>query len=424
MAPSSANQWDFLAPDGSTIDFSETSSVPYFIFYLWGVWTAFWLAGLIVFGVRLRTSDSNIKMRSPTLVVLSAFGAELCFSCTAWAIAVTRPRFPCFLDLYYVLLGLPLYFVPFLLRFVRYIVTMSKLLKIERSADKLRDSDFWLRESSYVAMLGVVITLCLCFANVVQSTSLAGSVNAYGCELRDYTKVVLILLLAACVVGVAVGFIFLRTLPDPYNLKTELVMCFVVWMLTLVPYLVLYLCVPDAADYLGLLMFAFIAAGYYSSVIWPIYLSYKRPPAEASGEILATVEDVLMDTQGFELIRKVAQAHFGTEMCECARAILRYRMIEDEQQMRDEAEALFETYVRPGAPKQCNFSGPLVQAIQERKSRAATSDLFNRAYQELVKLIGTNYFREVRGMPEYTRLVNERQARQDRTVQGRAVLQH
>jgi hypothetical protein len=427
MSIPSRNQWDFLAPDGIVVDFSNTASVPYFIFYLWGVWTAFWLAGLIVFIVRLRTDDSNIKMRSPTLVVLSAFGAELCFSCTAWDIAVTRARFPCFLDLYYILLGLPLYFVPFILRFVRYIVTMSKLEKIAQSADKtetLRDTDFWLRESSYVSILGLVITFCLTFANVVQHYSLSGWVNAYGCELKNYTQIVLILLLVSCFVGVSVGFVFLRKLPDPYNLKTELVLCFIVWMLTLVPYLVLYLAVPTAADYLGLLMFAFIAAGYYSSVIWPVYLSYKCPPAETTGEILSTVEDMLMDPEGFELIRKVAQAHFGTEMCECARAILRYRMIENEEQMRQEAEVLFETYVRAGAPKQCNFPGPLVQAIQDRKNRAATSDLFNRAYQELVKLIDTNYFREVKKMPDYTQLVNERQAKQERNVHGKAVLQH
>jgi hypothetical protein len=171
MPPTGANQWDFLCPDSPTINFSTTPSVPYFIFYLWGVWTVFWVVGLIVFIVRLRTDDSNIKMRSPTLVVLSAFGAELCFSCTAWEYAVTQKHFPCFLDLYYILLGLPLYFVPFVLRFLRYIITMSKLVSVEQSADKsgtLRDTDFWLRETSYVSILGLVIAVCLSIANTFQ----------------------------------------------------------------------------------------------------------------------------------------------------------------------------------------------------------------------------------------------------------------
>jgi hypothetical protein len=426
MPNASVDQWDFLAPDGSTIDFSQTSSVPYFIFYLWGVWSAFWLAGLIVFIIRLRTDDSNIKMRSPMLVVLSAFGAELCFSCTAWAIAVTRQRFPCFLDLYYILLGLPLYFVPFILRFLRYIITMSKLVHIEQSEDKsatLRDTDFWLRESSYVSILGVVIAICLSIANSMQLLLLDGWVNAYGCELKDYTKVVLIILLVICFIGVAIGLFFMRNLPDPYDLKKELVSCFVVWLIALVPYLVCYI-KGYANEYIGLLMFVFIAAGYFSSVIWPIYLSYKCPPAETTGEILSTVEDVLMDNDGYELMKRVAQAHFGTEMCECAREILKYRKIEDEGQMRTAAEALWAMYIKPGSPKQCNLPGPLVVAIEERKNKAATSDLFNRAYQELVKLLSTNYFREVQKMPEYTQLIAQRQQEQEQKSKRRALLQH
>jgi hypothetical protein len=215
----------------------------------------------------------------------------------------------------------------------------------------------------------------------------------------------------------------MRNLPDPYDLKKELVSCFVVWVIALLPYLVLY-GKDEGGEYLGLLMFIFIAAGYFSSVIWPVYLSYKCPPAETTGEILSTVEDLLMDDEGFELIRRVAQAHFGTEMCECARAILEYRRIEDEAQMRVAAENLWAMYVKPGAPRQCNFPGPLITAIEERKNKAATSDLFNRAYQELVKLLGTNYFREVQKMPDYTQLVARRQAEQEQKSKRRAVLQH
>jgi hypothetical protein len=206
-------------------------------------------------------------------------------------------------------------------------------------------------------------------------------------------------------------------------MKKELLFCFIVWLIALVPYLVCYAS-SVAVDFLGLFLFAFIAAGFFSSVIWPIYLSYKCPPVETTGEILSTVEDLLMDPDGFELIRKVALAHYGVEMCLCARAILQYRRIEDEDVMRAEAHKIYAEYVKKEAPHQCNFSGPLVNAIQERLEKGATSDLFNRAYQELVKLIGTNYFRDVQKMTEYSDLIKKRQAEQEMKSKRRAILQH
>jgi hypothetical protein len=426
MSVPSLTQWDFLPPDVDSIDFTQTPSIPYFIFYLWGVWSLFWLGGLIVFLLRLRTDDSNIRMRSPILVILSAFGAEFCFSCTAWEIAVTSPRFPCFLNLYYTFLGLPLYFVPFILRFLRYIVTMSKLMQIEKDPEKhetLRDSDFFLKETNYVSILGLLMAVSLAIANNTQFATLDGWTTSYGCDLKNYTQIMLLILLVVSTLGVGVGLFVLRNLPDPYDLKKELISCFVVWLIALVPYLVLYM-KSTAVDFLGLFLFVFIAAGYFSSVIWPIYLSYKCPPAETSGEILSTVEDLLMDPEGFQLIRKVALAHFGTEMCECARAILQYRKIEDEEAMREEAERIWVEFVKPGAPKQCNFSGPLVADLEKRKNKGATSDLFNAGYQELVKLLKTNYFREVQKMTEYSELIKRRQIEQEAKSKRRNALQH
>jgi hypothetical protein len=61
---------------------------------------------------------------------------------------VTRPLFPCFLEIDYILLGLPLYVVPSVLRFLCHAVTMRKLSAWESELrTELKRTDFWLQET-------------------------------------------------------------------------------------------------------------------------------------------------------------------------------------------------------------------------------------------------------------------------------------
>jgi hypothetical protein len=302
-------------------------------------------------------------------------------------------------------------------------MTMRKLREWQSDAkNELKESDFWLRETSYVSILGIVIGGCLLVANIIQLVKLDPWVNAYGCELRSYTSIVLEVLLVLCALGLLFAWLALRGDPDQYDMKNELIICFIVWVIALVPYLVIYQTYQAGSDYLGLLMFVFIATGYFTSVIRPIYLSYKCPPAESTAGVLETVEEILLDNEGVELMRKVAQLHHGAEMCECALAIVTYRKIEDDAIMRTEAQKLFDLYVKEGALKQCNFPGTIRNQIEGRLE-TATSDLFNRAFQELVKLLNTNYLREVKNMDEFAKLREKRQKEKEMDKKARDIWQ-
>jgi hypothetical protein len=289
------------------------------------------------------------------------------------------------------------------------------------SRTELKKTDFWLQETSYVAILGLVIGICLLIANIIQLIELDAWVNAYGCELRYYTSVVLWVLLVVCVVGVLVAFLVLRNMPDHYDMKNELIVCFIVWVIALVPYLIIYQIRDAGSDYLGLLMFVFIAAGYFTSVIRPIYLSYKCLPVESTGGLLGTIEEMLMEAEGFELMLTVAALHHGKEMCNCAREILIYRQIENDRNMAAEARRLFDHYVRTGGEEQCDLGGNIVKHIEDRMENPP-SDLFNRAFQEFVKLPTTNYLREVKQMEEYAKLLDKREKEAERRRKGQEIL--
>jgi hypothetical protein len=426
----SETQWDFLPPDMPLIDFPQIAPIPMFIFYLWGVWSVFWLAGLILFAFRLFQGDTNIKMRSPTLVILSSFGAEMAFSCTAWDVALTRARYPCFLDFYYLLAFLPLYFLPFVLRFVRYLLTMRRLTQWEHEERKVAlraDSEFWLCESSYVSILGVIMTIILAAGVSFQFTTLSNWVNAYGCELKKVTSIFLIVFIVVCV-AFLVGSWFLMAkrsaiFPDRYHLKTELVSCFFIWFLALVPYVFLYMLWPSASDYLGLLMFVFIAAGYFSSVIWPVILSFRALPADVTNaEVLQSMNDILRDPEGMAIVQKVAQLHHGHEMCELAAAILDYQIRKDAE-LPARAQFIFDTFIKADSPRQANLPGGMVAEIKDRiESRQFTSDLFQRAYQEMCKLLQQNFLKEVKSTPEFEDLLKKKQQTQGEEV-GRKLLE-
>jgi hypothetical protein len=120
-----------------------------------------------------------------------------------------------------------------------------------------------------------------------------------------------------------------------------------------------------------------------------------------------------MDPDGYELLMGVLRKRHMSEMGEFPKAVLEYRGIKEDAQRRAAAENIWETYLRQGARRQCNIPGVDIRAIEEKMNQGATSDLFDPAYREMVKLLISNRaFQEVQKMPEYAQLVTQRQEEQ------------
>lgn len=408
----SKTQWDFLPPNAKVIDTNELDPFSIFIFYLWGVWSFLWLVGSIVFIIRLRTGDTNIRVRSPTLSLLSAFGAEFAFSCTSWDIAVSRKHFPCCLDLYYILIFLPLYFFPFVLRFAKYLFAMQYYSILTRYPNKMfNPHNPWVKESTYVSFLVFLMSILLLIANIFQFYLMPDWVNAYGCQLRSYTFIVLIILVSLCAICFTIGFFFMykHEENDPYHLKKEFISCSFVWICCLVPYLVLYRLNKYPTVQVSM-MFIFIADGYFTSILWPIYLSYKHPPEDQmnDNDILSTLDQMILDQDCYRIIEQIAQIKYIPEVPPFCRDVLMYRNLENSNQIRTEARRIFDTYVKKGSPQQNNFSDDMVADV-ERRLGSPTNDLFNMTYNEASKLLKTgNFIDEVQRKPDYIQLVERR----------------
>lgn len=390
---------------------SGISSVSVLAFYLWIVWTVFWCCSMVVFFFRWRTGQNMIIMRSPVLSTLASFGAEIAYSFHTIKMRFTAERFPCFLDLNYVFTFLPLYFVPFVLRFARYLFTMVQLNRWKKG--KVRDikSNIWIKEGTYVGFLGILISVCMGIGSLFQGTKYSGLVNSYGCSFNQLLMIFLIVLVSICAVFIVLGFIFMKNMPDPYGIKGELVVNFTIWLITLVPYLVMYnMKFNEKETVLAILMLCFIVSGQFSSIIYPIYKSFKKPPEQSSSNtVLETIEEILMDEEAYVLLCEVMNLYEAGELPLLAKEILKYRVLEDKEMIKSQALYIYETYVKEGSKYQNNFSQDMVMEI-ESKLQEPTSDVFNKAYQQVTKLIKTTtkQLSELKMKPEFKELVEKR----------------
>jgi len=405
--PIADTQWNFLPPGVSLFDFEGIEMMPLFFVYLFIVWSIVWLIGMILFICRI--NETQVQMRSPTLVILSSIGAELALLCTTLDIYLTHEYYPCFLDLWYILSFFPLYFIPFVLRFIRYFITMKKLSDWQHNPQNDPRSSIWIKESTWVTILGYILGITMSSAVLIQYTICSEWVSAYGCQLTDVTFYVLVTIFTFCFLIVSAGLVIMRKIPDPYNIKSELVTCFTLWIFTLGPYILLYKFMPNERNNLTFLMYFFIVGGYFTSVLWPIYLSYMHPPEQTTPDkILDTVEQITLDPDGYKLVEQIALEHHASEMPPLFREILMFRDLTDATEMKNRAIYIYNQFIRPGAPKQNNFSHTMVTEIEARLNEA-TSDIFNGPYREILKLLKTNFLREVKNLPAFSELVKKRE---------------
>ena len=400
-------QWNFIPPYINLLDWSKIDMMPLFYLYFYVTWSIVWLIGMIIFFYRI--NETQVQMRSPILVTLSSIGAQLTLTCTTLDTLLTHEHYPCFLDLWYILSFFPLYFIPFVLRFMRYFITMKKLEDWQKGKIKDPRSSIWISEKPWINILGYLLSITMGGAVYFQFTYCSEWVSAYGCSLTNITFYILISIFSICLILVFAGLIYMKSIPDPYFLKSELVTCFTLWILTLGPYIIFYKQSPETRDKISYLMYFFIIGGYFTSVLWPIYLTYKHPPEQSTPEkILDSVEQITLDQEGYKLIEQVAHQYHASEMPPLLREILMFKELSDQREIVNRSNYIYNEFIKNGAKRQNNFSAIMVNDIESRLSNP-TNDIFNGPYREILKLFKTNFLRAVKNLPAYTELVKKRE---------------
>lgn len=271
-------------------------------------------------------------------------------------------------------------------------------------------ASIWVMESTWVSILGIVISLTMLSAAILQHTILSDYMTTFGCKIQEITSVILLVLFGLCLIIVGVGLFFMKHFPDPYHIKYELITCFVTWILTLGPYLALSM-TNSEQFYSNCCMFAFIISGYFTSVVTSIALTYRAPPEPQTPEkILDTPEQIIMDPEGYELVMQVLIQKSAQEMPPFLKAVLEFKEINDQntQLKKVKSQEIYVKHISKDAPLQVNISAAMRNDIESRMDNP-TTDMFNNAYREVLKLVRTNFLKEIKNLPAYQALVQKRE---------------
>jgi len=402
----SDSQWNFIQPDVNIGSFESIGIVPVFYLYVFIAWSIVWFIGIIFFIIRRK--NIQISIRSPTLVIISAIGAEITLLCNAAEIYLTHKNYPCFLDLWYILSFFPLYFVPFVLRFLRYFITMIQIDLWKKGRIPDPQASVWILESTWVAILSIIISFTMGFASYSQHYKISEVISAYGCNLSQITFIILIVLFSVCIILVSFGLWFMRKIDDPYHMKQEIVICFILWMITLLPFIALFKYISQKKEIFVGLMFLFVIGGYFTSVLYPIILSLMHPPENNSPDkILDSFEQIALDKEGFEILQQVAIYKYVKEIPPFIREVILFKSITEYFELHLKAQEIYETFIKDKARLQINISSTFVQNIQMQLDKP-TSDMFNESYREVMKLLNQNFLFEVKNRPEYAALLEKR----------------
>lgn len=410
----SEDQWAFIPAD-EPVDLLRYLPVGVqFYFYIFVIWSVCWFACIIWYCVRIQSS--SIQIRSPILTLLSSFGAEITLCYNLLLTVFTNKHFPYFILMWCQLIFFQLMYIPCFLKYMRYYYSMYQMEKWKDGLVADPKSSVLIMEWYWIAVLGVILSILSAVGIVYQFYTAKSFMSSYGCRLEIITLIPIIIVYSAFLIAGIFLLCIGKKISDPYRIKTEFITTFIFYVITLLPEIIISgINVNYVASYIGFLL-VFALVSQIMNLVRPIHLSYLRPPQKNSrNRILDTIDEIILDPETYPLVEQIGIEHESSECVPFIREILKYRLINNQVELERQAKYIFEEYVKPDSPHQNNLPHTMVKDIESRINDP-TSDLFNGPYREIMKLLKTNFLPEIKLLPEYAKILREREmkAQQER----------
>lgn len=404
-------QWNFLLPDILLVKTERNDMLLYLYFYFIILWLVIWLLTLIFYFKKL--NSQQIRVRTPIFTVLSSLSGHIMLCLTYLEISKYTDRYPCVIELWSNFLLYPSYITPFILRYFKYYMLIKEFVKwregrINNPRESPLVSDFF-----WITVFLIFLSISLLNAVFISPLLFSDWVTCYGCQYNYVAFWTSMIIYIIAFISIAILYKIGREVDDTYKMKNEMILSFVLFFLFNVPYSVLSYIFPYSQLSYSFLRIAYIVYSHMISVVWPLFLSFKRPPIFNTPEsILETIEEITLDPDGYKLIEQVADKHHSSEIPPFLLKILEYRNLKDIDIMKREARIIFDSFMRPGSAQWNNLPQAIVNDVESRLNNP-TSDLFNQPYRELLKLLKTNFLDEIKSLPEYTKLLTQKKKQID-----------
>jgi len=392
-----------------------------------------------------------IKARLPTLVV----GSDIIIF-FFWVLILCLQRiyvetYPCLVNVWSGFIGIIILFNTYLWRcwvlFFTFQLTQERLEGRKKAESTFLKNRFLISHPFLIKFVGTLTVIL----NLPCALFTAGNEDLPNLTGDNCNKGWSDQVLAGYVVGYVVVFLFfafkLRQVVDGFKIKEELKVTGVIAIVIVIPWILFNSVVKtinnEVFPFSTFFLILGVSAAFCVSTLWPLYRSYFAPPnIEASDvpEDLTTLQGLLSHKAGIASFKKFLTKEFSVENILFFEEIEEYRKKKkeggDEMELIGEAQRIYAKYIIVDSPFQVNLPDNIVKDVESKlkdifsnnagkipesptnyslqrhlsdaisllPNHQDTPTIFDKAQENIFKLMSTDSFPRYFRSDEYTKL--------------------
>lgn len=387
------------------------------LFLLFAISWLFYVILSFVFFFKKKTSYYIIS-RSTYLIFFSAIGQCLMMLLFSMKIIIGPENFPNLLDVWILWFTMPLNFLPYPLRCIRYILLYHlaryegrSLIKKRYSNNKnLKKKDgilnkivrFFKRhpylktDGFFCCILWALILFCalLGLLRIIDPkyNNLPGN---YGSGTTKFYYTCALFMFFIVFLFLSLGIFFVMRLKNEFMITCEFISVDIIWSICILPYTFLGMIDPDQFQIpMTIIGIIECVASFVVTFGVPIQLAYiKRDttPDDSEKNIFKNLENVLNDEKASALVYNFTVSRMCNEAFLFVKYVHNYKKLSDHDELNRMYHLIFDKFIGNHAPHKINIGYQIKKEfINHQKENGITNDSFNKIYNEVKRTIMTD----------------------------------
>lgn len=413
---------------------------------IWITWIPYFIFCCVLFFNKENKKSHYIKNRAPYLITSSAFGQLLMMTILSWKVVVPPEKFSNFCDHWLLFLFIPLHFLPYPIRAVRFIFqyylvknpipkfsTKSEYLEFKENIKWNQNKWHWIRvkypqlvtEKAFLIYNWVIMGIIFIIGLVYNVFNEGNYPDKLGGNVTDLSFAVNTGLLVFVLILIGIALWKLRIIDDDLAIKTELIWISVIWIVFLGPYIGIgwWNYHNPSVPYYVSPIFGIIAciASFFVSFGMPIHLAMVKPKEGAlfKLKILENIDDLLADPEASQIFEKFLEKRVVLENYHFIRDVEEYKQLHSlYEQRKIESDpiklrvrlvnfylGICSRFIVSDAPELLNLKDDVSNAIlggykSDDPDTLPASNIFDEAVEEVKKLLKNDCLGEFNETPE------------------------
>ena len=410
--------WDF--------EFQPLATI---VFTFWIQWSFF-----VAFNIWLffqKKSSIYLKPRSKWLIFFSAIGQYLMMTSQSFKIIIRPENFPNSIDHWFLWLLIPLHFLAYPIRSIRFTILINKNRYSEEQFEQTNQNGtlkffkfFYdhpkLLSDKYTLIYYGVFLFCSFlwgFYRFIKYPINHFGQYGGGTTTTFYSVAGGLLLVLIILLAIAIYFTY-RT-NEALKIFLELVLILIFWIFLAIPFAFSgYLSVKNTNSFVSkdipsLFAIALCISSFLVSFGMPIHLaSMKQAKINLGLVTLKSFSNLIEDHEAFKLFNKFLADRMAVETMDCYFAIKKFKETTIAENLLTQFNFIINRYVDQDSPQHVNISAQLVSELfaLRKKMTQPNSNSFKALEDEVTKLLDTDLLPEFKKTPEAQEFARARTA--------------